>query len=172
MKGQYIIIGKVSGLHGIEGKLRIHYYNETRSDFLSYRKVYLEDRDGHVRPYEIQEEAKIHKKFISVRLKGCEGAADAEKLIGASVLTKRKNLRPLEEGEYYWFEIIGMDVVTDDGRPLGRVETILPTGSNDVYVVQGCGREWLIPAIEEVIARVDRDKGEMVIHPIEGLLEE
>ncbi len=171
MKGQYIIIGRVSGLHGIKGKLRIHYYNETRSDFLSYRKVYLEDRDGHVQPYEIQE-AKIHKKCISARLKGCEGIADAEKFIGASVLVKRENLPPLEEGEYYWFEIIGMDVVTDDGRLLGRVETILPTGSNDVYLVQGSGGEWLIPATEEVIVRVDRDKGQMVIHPIEGLLEE
>jgi len=131
----------------------------------------LEDRDGHVQPYEIQE-AKVHKKFISARLKGCEEIADAEKLIGASVLVKRGNLPPLEEGEYYWFEIIGMDVVTDDGRLLGRVETILPTGSNDVYLVQGSGREWLIPAIEEVIVRVDRDKGQMVIHPMEGLLEE
>ncbi len=171
MKGQYIIIGRVSGLHGIKGKLRIHYYNETRSDFLSYRKVYLEDRDGHVWPYEIQE-AEVHKKFISARLKGCEGIADAEKLIGASVLVKRGNLPPLEEGEYYWFEIIGMDVITDEGRPLGRVEKILPTGSNDVYLVQGSGRDWLIPATEEVIVRVDRDKGQMVIHPIEGLLEE
>ncbi|NIS61627.1 MAG: 16S rRNA processing protein RimM [Proteobacteria bacterium] len=171
MKGEYIIIGRVSGLHGIKGKLRIRYYNETRSDFLSYRKVYLENRDGQVEPYEIQE-AKIHKKFISARLKGCEGTADVEKLIGASVLVKRKNLPPPEEGEYYWYEIIGMDVVTDDGRSLGRVETILPTGSNDVYLVEGSGREWLIPATEEVIVRVDRKKGQMVIHPIEGLLEE
>jgi 16S rRNA processing protein RimM len=171
MKGQYIIIGRVSGFHGIEGKLRIHYYNETRSDFLSYRTVYLEDRDGHVHPHEIQE-AKIHRKFISVQLKGCKGTEDAEKLIGASVLVKKENLPPLGEGEYYWFEIIGMDVVTDDGRSLGRVEKILPTGSNDVYLVQGCGGEWLIPATEEVVVRVDRDKGQMVIHPIEGILGE
>ncbi len=171
MKDQYIIIGRVSGLYGIKGKLRIHYYNEIRSDFLSYRKVYLEDREGNVQTYEIQE-AKIHKKFISARLKGCEGIADAEKLIGASVLVKRKNLPSLEEGEYYWFEIIGMDVVTDEGRLLGKVKTILPTGSNDVYLVQGSGGERLIPATEEVIVRVDRDKGQMVIHPIEGLLEE
>jgi len=171
MKGEHIIIGRVSGLHGIKGNLRIHYFNEKRSDFFSYRKVYLEDRDGHVRSYEVQE-AKIHKKFISVRLKGCEEAGDAEKLIGSSVLIKRESLTPPGDGEYYWFEIIGMDVVTDEGRPLGRVETILPTGSNDVYLVQGSGGEWLIPAIEEVVLRVDRDKGQMVIHPIEGLLEE
>ena len=170
MKGQYITIGRVTGLHGIKGNIRIRYYNETRSDFLSYRKVYLEDRAGHVKPYEI-EAANIQRKFISTRLKGCEGAADAEKLVGASVLVKRENLPPLKKGEYYWFEIIGMDVVTDEGRVLGRVEEILPTGSNDVYLVQG-HREWLIPATEEVIVRVDREKGEVVIHPIEGLLEE
>ncbi len=123
-----------------------------------------------MKPYEI-ETAKIQNKFISGRLKGCEGAADAEKLVGASVLVKREDLPPLEEGEYYWFEIIGMDVLTDEGRVLGRVEAILPTRSNDVYLVQG-KREWLIPATKEVIVRVDREKGHMVIHPIEGLLEE
>ncbi len=171
MKGQYITIGRVSGPHGIQGNLKIRYYNERRSDFLSYREIYLEDRDGHVKSYEIQE-ARVRKKFISARLKGCEGIADAEKFIGASVLVKRENLPPLGEGEYYWFEIMGMDVVTDEGRALGRVEAILPSGGNDAYVVRGSGREWLIPAIQEVIIRVDRDKGQLVIHPMKGLLEE
>ena len=169
MQDQFITIGRVSGLHGLKGNLRIHYYNERRSDFLSYQELYLKDKEGRVQPCEIQE-AKIHKKFISARLKGCEGIADAEKFIGASVLVKRENLPPLEEGEYYWFEIIGMEVVTDDGRVLGRVESILPSGSNDVYLVQGAEGEWLIPATEEVILRVDREKGHMVIHLIEGLL--
>ena len=135
---------------------------------MSYQELYLKDKEGRVQPYEIQE-AKIHKKFISARLKGCEGIVDAEKFIGASVLVKRENLSPLEEGEYYWFEIIGMDVVTDDGRALGRVKSILPSGNNDVYLVQGAEGEWLIPATEEVILRVDREKGQMVIHLIEGL---
>jgi 16S rRNA processing protein RimM len=170
MQDQFITIGRVSGLHGLRGNLRIHYYNERRSDFLSYQKLYLKDKEGRVQPYEIQE-AKIHKKCISARLKGCEGIVDAEKFIGASVLVKRENLPPLEEGEYYWFEIIGMDVVTDDGRALGRVKSILPSGSNDVYLVQRAEGEWLIPATEEIILRVDREKGQMVIHLIEGLLE-
>jgi 16S rRNA processing protein RimM len=123
-----------------------------------------------VQPYEILE-ARIHKKFISARLKGCEGIADAEKFIGATVLVKRENLPPLEEGEYYWFEIIGMDVVTDEGRTLGRVKSIIPSGSNDVFLVNGAEGDWLIPGTEEVIVRVDKEKGRMVIHPIEGLLE-
>lgn len=138
---------------------------------MSYQELYLKDKEGRVQPYEIQE-AKIHKKCISARLKGCEGIVDAEKFIGASVLVKRENLPPLEEGEYYWFEIIGMDVVTDDGRALGKVKSILPSGSNDVYLVQGEAGEWLIPATEEVISRVDREQGQMVIHIIEGLLGE
>jgi 16S rRNA processing protein RimM len=64
-----------------------------------------------------------------------------------------------------------MEVVTEEGRVLGKVEAILPTRSNDVYLVQGGKREWLIPATEEVIVQVDRQKGRIVIHPIEGLLE-
>jgi 16S rRNA processing protein RimM len=169
MKNQYIAIGRVSGLYGLKGNLRIHYYNQARSDFLSYRKLYLEDKEGRIQAHEI-EEVKIHGKFISARLKGCVEVADAEKFVGASVFIERGNLPTLEEGEYYWFEIIGMDVFTEEGRAIGKVEAILPSASNDVYLIRGAEGEWLIPATEEVIMRVDRAKGEMVIHPVEGLL--
>lgn len=171
MNDEYITIGRIAGLHGIKGNLKVYYYNTRRSDFLPYQEIYLRDMEGGVQLQEIQE-AKVHRKFISARFKGCERAAHAEKFIGSSVLVKRESLPSLEEGEYYWFEIIGMSVVTDEGRPLGKVEAIYPTGSNDVYVVHARGREWLIPATEEVIVRVDRQERQMVIHPIEGLLEE
>jgi 16S rRNA processing protein RimM len=73
-------------------------------------------------------------------------------------------------GEFLWHEVIGLSVVTDDGRELGRVDEILRTGANDVYVVRGTLGEVLIPAIADVILRIDPASGTIVIHPMPGLL--
>ena len=84
----------------------------------------------------------------------------------------KKELEPLREGEYYWFQLIGMDVHTDRGQYLGTLENVFNTGSNDIYVVQREEREWLIPALKEIIREVDIDKKQMIICPMEGLLDE
>ena len=78
-------------------------------------------------------------------------------------------MKELPEDEYYWHDIIGLEVVTDDGLSLGRVESIVPTGSNDVYVCAGGEREILLPAIDDVVKEIDVKKGTMVVTLIEGL---
>jgi 16S rRNA processing protein RimM len=77
---------------------------------------------------------------------------------------------PLGEDEYYWYQIIGLQVWTVEGRFLGKVTDILPTGSNDVYVVTGPEGEALVPAIEDVIALIDLEEGRLVVNPLEGML--
>jgi 16S rRNA processing protein RimM len=77
-------------------------------------------------------------------------------------------LEDLTEGEYYWRDIIGLDVYTQDGKRLGRIESVFPTGSNDVYVCKG-EREILIPAIADVIQGIDLDKNIMTVKLLEGL---
>jgi 16S rRNA processing protein RimM len=77
-------------------------------------------------------------------------------------------LEDLTEGEYYWRDIIGLDVYTQDGKRLGRIESVFPTGSNDVYVCKG-EREMLIPAIADVIQGIDLDKNIMTVKLLEGL---
>ena len=79
------------------------------------------------------------------------------------------SLGDLQEGEYYWQDIIGLDVYGEDDCHLGWVETIFPTGSNDVYVCRGGGKEILIPAIADVIIRINLEERKMIIRLLEGL---
>jgi len=78
-------------------------------------------------------------------------------------------MKKLPEGEYYWREIIGLKVVTEDDQVLGRIESVFPTGSNDVYVCRGGEREILLPAIGEVVRKVDTAGRIMVVRLPEGL---
>jgi len=77
----------------------------------------------------------------------------------------------LQKNEFYHRQIIGLMVITSEGREIGRVAEILETGSNDVYVVRGQGKEYLIPAIKDIISRIDLRSGTIIITPMEGLLD-
>jgi 16S rRNA processing protein RimM len=77
----------------------------------------------------------------------------------------------LAEGEFYWCDLLGLAVMTDGGEPLGLLADIIATGSNDVYVVKNDGREYLIPALEDVVLNIDLDKGIITVRPPEGLFD-
>jgi 16S rRNA processing protein RimM len=95
---------------------------------------------------------------------------EAEGLRGSEVSVSKQELPALPEGEYYWFELMGMEVQSEDGRALGKIFNIVTTGSNDVYEVRGPLGEILIPAIEGVVIGVDAEKKRMTIRIPEGLL--
>lgn len=169
MKEEDLIpIGKIVGTHGIHGKLRITYYNEDKTSFLRYRRVLVRDLLGRLEPFEVTE-AKIHRKLIIVQLKDVDHIDRANRLVGASVLVERTLLPKLEEGEYYWVDLIGMEVITPTGVQTGRVSGIIPTGSSDVFVITINGKEVLVPATEDVIKRVDVVSRRMVIDLKEDL---
>jgi len=93
--------------------------------------------------------------------------------VGQPIEIHRSQLQPLPQGQYYHFQLIGLEVETTGGEPLGNITEILTTESgdvNDIYVVNGNRGEILIPAIEDVVKSIDPDKGRIVIEPIEGLL--
>lgn len=106
-----------------------------------------------------------HGRFYALKFAGSESIADAEILRNLWVKVPRSELAPLPAGSFYLFEIIGCTVVTEDGRPLGRVEEILRGPANDVYVVRGSGSEVLLPATREVVLRVDREGRTMIVRP-------
>ena len=118
------------------------------------------------------ETVKKHKQFVLLKFKGRNRIEAVEDLISAALYMRKEELEPLQEGEHYWYQLIGMEVRTDRGQYLGTLEKIFNAGSNDVYVVQQGKREWLIPALRDVIREVDIDKKQMIICPMEGLLDE
>jgi len=109
---------------------------------------------------------------LILRLKGIERIEEAEPLIGKEILIERKSLLKLEEGEYYWVDLLGMEVETEGGKRIGKIREIFPTGANDVYVVEGERREILLPATDEVIRSIDLKRGVMKVARMEGLWED
>jgi 16S rRNA processing protein RimM len=90
---------------------------------------------------------------------------------GAEILIRKDSLKKKDEDEFFWYELLGLDVYLITGQYLGVLKEILPTGSNDVYVVRNQGKEFLIPAVHEVIKEINIPQKRMVISPIKGLLD-
>jgi len=116
------------------------------------------------------ESTQWHKGKAIIKLNTIDDIEGAKLLQGQPIEIRRDQVYPLPDGQYYRFQIIGLKVKTTAGEPLGTISEILPTESNDNYIVRQANREILIPAIDDVVKSIDLDKGEMVIEPIDGLL--
>ena len=118
------------------------------------------------------EAVRPHKGVLLVKLEGVEDRDAAEELRGMLVQVPMEDAVPLEEGEYYHFQLIGVDVETETGEWLGRVADVIATGAADVFVVRGPRGEVLLPAIEDVILELDTEERKMTVHLLPGMLEE
>jgi 16S rRNA processing protein RimM len=105
--------------------------------------------------------------FVYMAFSGTDSRGAAEELRGLLLEVPEAELTPLPEGQYYRFQVIGLEVCTPAGERLGRVADILSTPSNDVYVVRGGPKELLIPAIEDVVQEIDLEGGRLVVEPPE-----
>jgi 16S rRNA processing protein RimM len=170
MEKDYLPIGRVTKPHGVAGKMKVEYFARDLEQFSFYRQVQIEDANGRLKTYDIVEAAP-HPPRIILRLKGIERIEDVLPLLGKDIAVRRDALPELEEGEYFWFEILGMVVKTEAGREIGTIKEIISTGAHDVYVVEGRKREIYLPATEEVIGNIDRGKGAMTVIWMEGLWE-
>lgn len=171
---RFLVIGRVVGAHGLRGELRVEIHTDFPEHFEVLETVYLGDDSttglgrGEPRHFHL-ERCRFHKGRAIVKLAGCETRSDAERLRGQWVQIPIEHARPLDEDEYYEYQIVGLEVWTDEGERLGRITEVLYTGSNDVYVVTGPEGEILIPALEDVVLQVDLEAGRIVVSLMEGL---
>ena len=161
---EFITIGKILAPWGLKGKLTVEVATDFPQRFAPSSKVYINRQ-----PMTI-DSTDWHKGKAIVKLNAIDSIEDAEKRQGQLVEIHHSQLYPLPEGQYYHFQLIGLEVWTTQGELLGNITEILTTPSNDSYVVSGAKGEILIPAIEDVIKSIDLDKGCLVIELIEGLL--
>ena len=171
-KTHFLPIGKIVGTHGVKGTIKVYSYAQAFSVFEPEGVIFLKNLEGEEKTYTIKW-AKPHKQILLLCLKGIESCESAEKLIDSELFIEKKNLPELEEGTYYWIDLIGLSVYTIDEEYIGRVESIISTGSNDVYVVKdstkGNDSEILIPALESVVIEVDLERKIMRVDLPEGL---
>jgi 16S rRNA processing protein RimM len=166
---ELIPIGRVLRPHGLKGLLRV------RSD----AAVALRLEQGGIVHLRVGTKAPGRFKVISVapykgmsllRLEGISTLEQAEAYRGAHILVAKAGLRR-EEDEYFWFELLGLEVRLDTGEAMGTIFRIIATGANDIYVVKRGKREILVPATSEVVKAIDLESGTMIISPMEGLLD-
>ncbi|MCP4350981.1 MAG: 16S rRNA processing protein RimM [Desulfobacterales bacterium] len=168
-KTDLIPIGKVKGAHGIRGVIRVWPYTESLSFFEPGSSFLMRNAEGVEKRCEI-EWAKPYKKGSALfSLKGTEGREMADALAGFEFFIEKSELPELEEGTYYWTDLIGLSVFTTNGECIGCIESVIPTGSNDVYVVKDKDNELLIPAMESVVIEIDLSNKTMRVDLPEGL---
>ncbi|HEY82858.1 MAG TPA: 16S rRNA processing protein RimM [Dehalococcoidia bacterium] len=161
---EFITIGRILAPWGVKGKLKVKVETDFPQRFVSGAEIYLDHEP------QVIESAEWHSGKLIIKLRSVDSIEDAQKLRGKLIEIPFSQLQPLPEGHYYYFQLIGLEVWTTGGELLGKISEILTTGSNDIYVVSNARGEILIPAIEDVVKSVDLDKQNMVIEPIDGLL--
>lgn len=171
-KNGFLLIGKIVGVHGIKGNLKVYSYAETLSVFESGSSILVINQKGLQKTYTVKW-VKPHHRVLLLSLAGIDSRNLAESLVGSELLIEKAKLPELEEGSYYWFDLIGLEVFTIDNEYVGRVESIMPTGSNDVYVVKNPDKdqdnEILIPALTSVVLEIDIDLKTMRVDLPAGL---
>lgn len=157
----FIVVGRISGVYGVRGWVKVFAYTRHREDILAYSPWYLRIA-GEWKPLDV-EDGRIHGKGIVAKLAGYEDRDAAARLLNTEIAVTRAQLPALAEGEYYWADLIGLDVVTANGVALGRVDHLLETGANDVLVVEG-ERERLIPFVPgQVVLDIDLGAGVILV---------
>lgn len=165
-----ILVGKVIRPHGSRGLLRIMSYGGEQASFMDSGSLFLKSIETGETHEHTLISIKPHKDFFLVKLDGLSTRYDAEEYKGSEIFVKKDTLTRGED-EFFWFELLGLDVYLDTGRYLGQISQIIPTRGNDIYIVKGKGREILIPATYEVIHNIDLEKKVVTIGEIEGLLD-
>lgn len=156
--------------HGIRGEVLVAPHNPATDVFRPGLTLVFEGGAAAQAHRLVLRRVRPHKRGLLLALAGIDTMTAAERLAGARVSVAEADLPPLPAGEFYWFQVVGLTAVTEEGRPLGRVAEILETPAHDVYVVREGEREILVPAVEEVVRLIDPAGGRIVVRPIEGLL--
>ena len=162
-------VGVITQTHGVRGEVKVFPTTDDVNRFKKLKQVIL-DTGKETMPLEIQS-VKFFKQFVILKFKGIDNINDIEKYKRCSLYVTREHAVALEEDEYFIADMIGMEVCTEDGYIFGTLKDVIETGANDVYVIENAEHgEVLVPAIKECIRSVDIEKGQMMIHLMDGLI--
>ncbi|MDX1519070.1 MAG: ribosome maturation factor RimM [Gammaproteobacteria bacterium] len=158
-KSETIIAGRVTGVYGVKGWLKVHSYTRPAENLLNYSPWWLSTPEGCVRKHVL--DSGIRGKVLIALLEELNDREQASKLVHTDILIAKADLPELPPGEHYWHEIVGLKVIDTNGRLLGIIQQVMETGGNDVLVVEGEDR-YLIPWVrDEYVIDVDLESGFM-----------
>jgi 16S rRNA processing protein RimM len=164
----WVIIGRIAAPHGIKGEVKITLETVFPERFNTGNKITLIDKKGIYQEYKINS-SRPHKEMVIVKLEGVNDRTQAELMRGLEAVISEEEVGKLPSDSYFIFELIGMKMVTDEGKEVGTITQVLQGGASDIYVTD---TEVLVPAIKEFIVDVDKLKRIVTIHTIPGLIPE
>lgn len=166
---RYLEIGQIVNTFGIKGQVKVNPFTEDIKKFDKLNEIYVEKKKE-LQLFQI-ENVNYNKHTVILKLKGIDTIEQAEEYRNCYIKIDREKEEKLPEGVYYIVDLLGLDVYTDEGNLLGKVDDIYNTGSNDIYVVKDeLGKQILLPGIEEVLKQVDLENKKIIVHIINGLI--
>lgn len=169
-KPEYVIIGQIVKPHGVKGAVKVLSLTDDLNRFSSLKQVYLGDEEGRGDAIEI-EKVQYQNGNVILTFAKCTSREQAELLRRQYVKIPAGETLPLPDGVHYYYELVGLKMVTANGDVIGVVEDVVTYPANDVFVVAHDDREYLIPDIPDVIKKIDVKAGHIVINPMPGLLD-
>jgi 16S rRNA processing protein RimM len=166
----FVRVGHIAGSHGLRGALRVRVDDSDATSLADLARLFVETTAG-PREFEVRSVTALSSGHLRVVLEGIDDISAAQSLRGCPVMAAIADLPPLGDRQFYYFQLVGAEVITTDGRRLGTIEEIFPTGANDVWVVREGAREVLIPVIADVVKAMDLSARRITIEPLPGLLD-
>ncbi len=166
---EYLEISQIVNTFGVKGMVKVNPFTDDITRFDKLKKVYI-CKKASMEEVEI-EEVKYHKNMVLLKIKGINDMNQAEKCKGLYLKIHRKDAIKLPKDTYFIADLLGLEVYTDEGVLLGKVDDIYNTGSNDIYVVKDdLGKQILLPGTKEVLKEISLEKEKIVVHLIKGLI--
>ncbi|HRR76885.1 MAG: 16S rRNA processing protein RimM [Ruminococcus sp.] len=167
MKKQYLEAGKIVTTHGIRGEVKIMPYTDVPELLCEFDRLFIGKEHKEIN---IQR-SRVFKNTVIAKLEGIDTPEEAEKLRNKILYMHRDDLE-LDDDTYFIQDLIGMEVRdADSGQIYGKLADVMQTGANDVYVIKGDDKEYLVPAIADVIVSTDIENDVMTIRPLDGLFD-
>ncbi|MCD6187830.1 MAG: 16S rRNA processing protein RimM [Desulfuromusa sp.] len=164
-------IANIVGTHGLRGDLKARLKSDNSDFLMTTKKICLRLPTGETLNLNVSRQA-LHKGQVLLRLQGYDSIDQAEKLVGSQILLAENLLPNLSDGEYYWGQLKGLQVIDRGRGEIGRLQQLISTAAHDTYVVKGAFGEILIPAVHQFILNVDLEAGVMQVDLPEGLIAE
>ncbi|MCR5685572.1 MAG: ribosome maturation factor RimM [Lachnospiraceae bacterium] len=170
MNDDKLRVGVITSPHGVKGEVNVFPTTDDLKRFDDLKSVYIDLGSEQVKTG--VESVKYFKNTVILKLSYIGDRDMAEKMREKDLLVDRSDAVPLEEGEYFICDLIGLNVIGDDGKHLGKIKDVLQTGANDVYLVERPdGKELLIPVTDECVKDISPDDGKVMVHLLPGLEE-
>lgn len=171
MDNNRLEIGKIVNTHGLRGEVKIAVWMDAPENFETVKTVYLKTRKEEIKL--TVKNIKYQKNNIIVKFSEINDINEAEQYKNCTLFADRDELGELPEGAYYIVDLIGLNVINEDGEKIGVIADVFNTGANDIYDVKREGKKnLLLPVIDEVILETDIEGGKVVVYVMEGLDDE